>query len=149
MFDSSAATGPTMHPGPQTGRRRRFTLDEKRRLLDEASRPGETVSSVGRRHGLSVSLLFRWRRQITGEAAPRAKAASPVATAGARQLDEVRRLREQIRELQRLLGKKTLEIELLRDQLRHGDAPALRASDAPSVTEPLREAVAATRDGRA
>jgi transposase len=120
-------------------------LDDKKKLLDEAARPGETVSSIGRRYGLSVSLLFRWRRQISGDAARKAKA--PV-DAAARQPDEVRRLREQVRELQRLLGKKTLEIEVLRSQLRHGE-PAPRGTP-EAVAEPARrEPLAATPDGRA
>jgi transposase-like protein len=57
-------------PGPMSGRRRRFTNEEKRRFLDEAAASGESMSSVGRRYGLSVSLLFRWRRQLDGSQRP-------------------------------------------------------------------------------
>jgi transposase-like protein len=46
----------------QPGRRRRFTAEEKRRLVAEAAAPGMSVSQAARRHGLSASLLFRWRR---------------------------------------------------------------------------------------
>jgi len=103
----------TIVVGPQAGRRRRFTASEKRRLLDEAVRSGESISSVGRRYGLSVSLLFRWRRQLQGAPAPRVARLAPV-----EKRDELERLREQIRDLQRLLGKKTLENEALRESLR-------------------------------
>jgi transposase len=44
-------------------RRRRWSVAEKLRLLEEASRPGTSVSAVARRHGVCRSLLFTWRRQ--------------------------------------------------------------------------------------
>lgn len=49
---------------PQWARRRRFSTEEKIALLLEAERHGETISSVGRRHGISTSVLFRWRDQF-------------------------------------------------------------------------------------
>jgi transposase len=47
---------------PQAGKRRRYTAQEKRRLVAEAAEPGCSVSLVARRNCLSSSLLFRWRR---------------------------------------------------------------------------------------
>lgn len=44
-------------------RRRRWSHEEKVRLIEETLRPGETVCGVARRHGLAQSLLFTWRRQ--------------------------------------------------------------------------------------
>lgn len=98
-----------MISGPQSGRRRRFTNAEKRRFLEETSRPGETVSSVGRRHGLSVSLLFRWRRQLQGATARRTsnRQGDPLQ-------EDLLRMRDKLSELQRLLGEKTAENEELR-----------------------------------
>jgi len=112
-------------PGPQPGRRRRFTTDEKRRFLEEAAASGESMSSVGRRYGLSVSLLFRWRRQVDGQSAGRPSAAR---TPDATSRTEVRELRDRVRELERLLGRKTLEAELLKQELaRLGHSPDLAA----------------------
>src|SRR5438132_8428967 len=56
-------------------RRRRWSYDEKVRLLEETLQAGETVCGVARRHGLAQSLLFTWRRQarqgrLGGEAVP-------------------------------------------------------------------------------
>ncbi len=56
-------------------RRRRWSQDEKARLIEETLQPGETVCGVARRHGLAQSLLFTWRRQARqgrpgGEALP-------------------------------------------------------------------------------
>jgi hypothetical protein len=45
-------------------RRRRFSTEEKIALLLEAERHNETISSVSRRHGISTSVLFRWRDQF-------------------------------------------------------------------------------------
>ena len=44
-------------------RRRRWSYDEKVRLVEETSQAGETVCGVARRHGMAQSLLFTWRRQ--------------------------------------------------------------------------------------
>ena len=41
------------------GARRRYRLEEKIQLLDEADLPGESIGSVARRHGVSASIMFR------------------------------------------------------------------------------------------
>ena len=46
-----------------TGRRRRFSDDDKARIVEETLAPGAVVSEVARRHGLSPQQLFGWRRQ--------------------------------------------------------------------------------------
>jgi transposase len=58
-----------------TGRRRRFTDDDKARIVEETLAPGAVVSDVARRHGLSPQQLFTWRREArrrprTAEAVP-------------------------------------------------------------------------------
>jgi len=45
-----------------TGARRRWTLDEKRRIVAESYSGPRLVSATARRHGLSASQLFAWRR---------------------------------------------------------------------------------------
>jgi transposase len=47
--------------GPE--RRRRWSEEEKLRLVEEACRPGQSVSQVARRHGINASQLFAWRGQ--------------------------------------------------------------------------------------
>jgi len=44
-------------------RRRRWSDDEKMRIIAETLAPGAKVAAVARRHGVSPSLLFFWRRQ--------------------------------------------------------------------------------------
>jgi transposase len=43
-------------------RRRRWSKDEKARIVEETLAPGAVVSAVARRHGVAQSLLFTWRR---------------------------------------------------------------------------------------
>jgi len=94
-------------------RRRRYSVDEKLRVLEEAAVPGMTISFVARRHGISPSLLFHWRRRMAegGKEAVRADDAVVSAT-------EVRALEKRIRELERVLGRKTLENEILREAVK-------------------------------
>src|SRR5918998_380669 len=46
------------------GRRRRWTDEEKARIVAESLDPGTTASAVARRYGLHVSQLFTWRQQL-------------------------------------------------------------------------------------
>ncbi|MFG1423112.1 IS66-like element accessory protein TnpA [Roseixanthobacter liquoris] len=43
--------------------RRRWTADERARILEETLVPGAVVSAVARRHGLTPQQLFTWRRE--------------------------------------------------------------------------------------
>jgi transposase len=46
------------------GRRRRWSDDEKARIVAESLDPATTSSAVARRYGLHVSQLFTWRQQL-------------------------------------------------------------------------------------
>ena len=59
-------------------RRRRWSRDEKARMVEETLAPGAVVSEVARRHGVAQSLLFTWRRLArAADAAERAKRLDP------------------------------------------------------------------------
>ena len=45
-------------------RRRRWSQDEKERLVAASLEPGASVSEVARIAGLHVSQLFRWRKEL-------------------------------------------------------------------------------------
>jgi transposase len=49
-----------------TGRRRRFSDDDKARIVEETLAPGAAVCEVARRHGLTPQQVFTWRRQARG-----------------------------------------------------------------------------------
>ncbi|RXG83726.1 IS66 family insertion sequence hypothetical protein [Bradyrhizobium vignae] len=58
-----------------TGARRRWTLEEKQRIVTESYGGPRLVSVTARRNGLSTSQLFTWRRltregKLIGDAAP-------------------------------------------------------------------------------
>ena len=59
--------------GPE--RRRRWSEDEKARIIDESLRPGAQVADIARRHGVSRGLLYTWRREA--RCAPASPVASP------------------------------------------------------------------------
>lgn len=44
--------------------RRRFTDDDKARIVSEAMMPGASVGDVSRRHRVCKSLIYRWRRLL-------------------------------------------------------------------------------------
>jgi transposase len=73
----------------QVERRRRWSVEEKVRLLEATMQPGASVAAVADQHGVSRSLLFYWRKQakaglmrgVTPLAAPEASTFAPVVTA--------------------------------------------------------------------
>jgi transposase len=60
-----------------TGRRRRFSRDDKARMVEETLVPGAVVSEVARRHGITPQQLFTWRREARRAATTSADAATP------------------------------------------------------------------------
>lgn len=46
----------------ETGRRRRWTPEEKVRIVEESLAGHRQASRTARRHGIQNALLFRWRR---------------------------------------------------------------------------------------
>jgi transposase len=51
----------------ETGRRRRWSDDEKLRIVLESLETPRAISSTARRHGISRSLLMTWRRTFRPE----------------------------------------------------------------------------------
>ena len=93
-------------------RRRRYTGQEKVRFVEETMQPGMTVSAVARMHGISPSLLFGWRRRMAEGGQVAVQADEEVVAAS-----RVRELEARVRDLERLLGRKTLEVEVLKEAL--------------------------------
>ncbi len=51
----------------ETGRRRRWSDEEKLRVVLESLETPRAISSTARRHGISRSLLMTWRRALRSE----------------------------------------------------------------------------------
>ncbi|MCG3115731.1 MAG: transposase [Candidatus Manganitrophus sp. SA1] len=77
-------------------------------MVEEAEQPGNSVSIVARKY--SVNQLFRWRRLMREGALYAVGAEEEVVPAS-----ELKDLRARIRELERLLGKKIMEVEILKE----------------------------------
>lgn len=109
-------------------RRRRYSAAEKVRLVEETAQPGMTVSAVARLHGVSPSLLFGWRRRMAEGGLEAVRADDDVVAAS-----RVRELEAKVRDLERLLGRKTMEAEILREALdaTRGKKPGLRLPSLP------------------
>lgn len=45
-----------------TGRRRRWSVEEKLRIVEESYSAPRLTSATARRHGISIQLLFAWRK---------------------------------------------------------------------------------------
>jgi transposase-like protein len=56
--------GPIVPPRRE-GRRRAFDEADKRQIVEEATRPGASLSQVARRYGIAARLLFRWKQELT------------------------------------------------------------------------------------
>jgi hypothetical protein len=54
-------------PPAREGHRRAFSEDDKRRIVDEASQPGASLSAVARSYGIAPRILFRWKQELAGE----------------------------------------------------------------------------------
>jgi transposase len=110
-----------------TARRRHWSTEQKLRIIEESFEPGETVSSAARRNGRcddshrlaahrrcdgSAEAGLRWRR-LMSEGGVTAVGSDEAVVGNS----EVRKLEERVRELERLLGRTTMENEILREAL--------------------------------
>jgi len=93
-------------------RRRRWSRAEKVRLVEEALQPGMSVSFVARQAGISPSQLVAWKRRMIEGGHAAVQADEDVVGAS-----RVRDLEKRVRDLERLLGRKTMENEILKEAL--------------------------------
>lgn len=94
------------------GRRRRWSSSEKLRIVEETLDETASISVVARRNGVAPNLLYRWRRLMLKGGAVAVSGDDDVTSNRA-----VRQMGDRIRELERQLGRKTLEVEILKEAL--------------------------------
>ena len=92
---------------------RRLTLSEKIAIVRESMAPGVVAAHVARRHGIALNVLYYWRK-VYREVAETDLARPPQDAVESELAD----LRLQVRNLERLLGQRTLEIALLKARLK-------------------------------
>jgi len=91
-------------------RRRRWTTQEKIQMVRRAMDPGMSVSLVAREVGIASSQLFTWKRLYL-EGGLSAVGANETVVAASELKEAVQR----IKQLERALGRKTLENDILRE----------------------------------
>ncbi len=91
--------------------RRIFTAEFKREQIGRVLRGELTLAELGRKLGIAQSLLHRWKRS-----APRGLVNANGTRGHAASVTELR-ADQYIRELQLLVGKQTLELEICREAL--------------------------------
>lgn len=89
--------------------RRVFTPEFKREQIERVLRGELTLAELSRELQISRNLLARWKTLITTGAETAVAANEEVVPAS-----ELKAAQQQIRELQRLIGKQTVELEILR-----------------------------------
>jgi transposase len=72
-------------------RRRRWSQDDKARIVEETLAPGAKVTEVARRNGVAASVVFTWRRQARTVAQVEPRFA-PVQIAAAEAIEETSKL---------------------------------------------------------
>lgn len=53
----------TMTARADGGKRRTYSVEEKRRIVEETMQPGASVSVIARRHDVNANLVFTWRKR--------------------------------------------------------------------------------------
>lgn len=96
-------------------RRRRWSVAEKLEMLAEAEQPGMSMSYVARKHGISATQIFKWKKL---------KESGALTVVGSEEevlpVSQVRQLQDRIRRLEAILGRKTEEVEILKEAVRIG-----------------------------
>ncbi|HEY4468962.1 MAG TPA: IS3 family transposase [Klebsiella sp.] len=105
--------------------RKRKTPQEKIAIIQQTMEPGMNVSHVARLHGIQPSLLFKWKKQYQEGSLTAVAAGEEVVPAS-----ELTAALKQVRELQRLLGKKTMEVEILKEAVEYGQSPKMDSARA-------------------
>lgn len=63
MISSGRVTiEPTLAEPPKTPKRRKYSIAEKRRVVEESFQPESSVARVARAHGINANQVFSWRR---------------------------------------------------------------------------------------
>ena len=90
--------------------RKRKTPQEKIAIIQHTMHPGMKVSRV-------ASLLFKWKKQYQEGSLTAVAAGEEVVPAS-----KLTAALKQVRELQRLLGKKTMEVDILKEAVEYGQS---------------------------
>lgn len=95
--------------------RRHWTAEQKISMVEESMQPGNTVSITARKYGVFPNLLYRWRRQMSDGGKTAITADGDVVS-----MADYKALQKKVHQLERILGRKTMEVEILKEAVRIG-----------------------------
>ena len=95
--------------------RRRFTAEQKLIIVQASLEPEAIVAAVARKYRVGVSTLIKWRKNAIEGSLMSIKDNKPAVSAS-----EVKKLQQEIKQLRQLLGKKSLQVELLQEAVEIG-----------------------------
>jgi transposase len=90
--------------------RRHLSARQKLEIVEESYEPGAHVSIIARKHNVGVSSLIKWRKLARTGSLMSVKSQESLVPES-----EVKKLKKQIRQLERMLGKKTIQNEILKE----------------------------------
>ena len=93
--------------------RRRFSAEEKIRIVLEGLRGEESIAALCRREGIAESLYYNWSKEFL-EAGKKRLAGD---TARAATSNEVKQLRREARDLKEVVAEQALELRLLKKSM--------------------------------
>jgi len=82
-------------------RKSQFSEEQIVAIVRESEREGATVAQVAKKHGITETTLFRWRRRFGGLTASQAA--------------ELRQLQHENARLKKVVAQLTLDIDILKD----------------------------------
>jgi len=94
----------------QSKNRRHLTAEKKLAIVKASYAPDVTVAEIARKYNVGLSSLIKWRKHALEGSLMSVKDNTPPASA-----TEVKKLKKEVQQLQKLLGKKTLQIEILQE----------------------------------
>ena len=89
--------------------------EEKQAMVQETYQPGMSVSIIARKYGIFPSQLFYWRRLMEQGALSGIKAQEEVVA-----ISEIKALQKRMHELERALGRMTLDNQILKETIEIG-----------------------------
>ena len=97
----------------RAARGHRRSLSEKIAIVRESLSPGMSAAHVAKRHQIALNVLYYWRKVY------RDVISADLTAPGQAKAEEseVADLKLQVRNLERLLGQRTLEVAILKDKL--------------------------------
>ena len=95
--------------------RRRFSAEEKLKIIEESLNPENSTSQVARKYGIHPCQLYAWRKLMKEGQLEAINAEEKVVP-----ISDLKALQKKINELERVLGRKTLEVEILKEAVKIG-----------------------------